>query len=103
MNVLWQGRYISKGPVVTTHKKDMALTQENTQIIRSTVPVLVAHGNAITTAFYSTLLHDVPELSNVFNLTNQTNNQQPKALAYELHATAANIDNVEELIPFGEK
>lgn len=77
----------------------MSLTQEQVKIIRSTVPVLQAHGGAVTTSFYGTLLKEVPELKNIFNHTNQVNEHQAKALAGALYAYASHIDDLGALGP----
>ncbi|KAL1585718.1 hypothetical protein WHR41_06080 [Cladosporium halotolerans] len=81
----------------------MPLTSEQVQIVRSTVPVLQAHGNDITTLFYKNLLTEIPELNNVFNVANQANGFQPRALAGSLYAYAANIDDLGNLAPALEK
>jgi nitric oxide dioxygenase len=77
----------------------MPLSVEQVQIIKSTVPVLAEHGNAITTSFYSTMLKENPVLYNIFSRTNQDNGHQPRALAAALYAYAANIDNLAVLGP----
>lgn len=81
----------------------MPLTPEQVQIVRSTAPILQAHGNDITTLFYQTLLSEIPELHNVFNTANQANGLQPKALANSLYAYAAHIDDLGALSPALEK
>lgn len=81
----------------------MALTPEQVQIIRSTVPVLQDHGNTITSTFYKTILEEYPTLHNVFNQTNQENNHQAKALAGSLLAYASHIDDLGALSPAVEK
>lgn len=81
----------------------MKLTPEQVQIIRSTVPLLQAHGNAITTNFYSTLLSEVPSLNSVFNQANQANNHQAQALAGALYAYASHVDDLGALSPAIEK
>ncbi|KAK5129613.1 hypothetical protein LTR08_003012 [Meristemomyces frigidus] len=72
----------------------MSLTPEQVATIKATVPVVQEHGNTITTAFYHNMLDENPELKNTFNLTNQFNGHQQKALATALYAYAANIDNL---------
>lgn len=79
------------------------LTPDQVAIIKSTVPVLQEHGNAITTHFYATLLKENPALNNIFNQANQANNHQASALASALYAYAANIDNLGVLSPAVEK
>lgn len=81
----------------------MALTREQIDIIRSTVPVIRDHGNAITTSFYSTLLDEVPDLNGVFNTANQRNGHQASALSGALYAYASNIDDLGALSPAVEK
>lgn len=81
----------------------MSLTPEQVQIVRSTVPILKAHGNDITTHFYKTLLEEIPELHNIFNIANQANGFQPKALAGSLYAYASHIDDLGALSPAVEK
>lgn len=75
------------------------LTPSQVQTIKSTVPVLAQHGEAITTKFYADLLAARPELKNVFNNTHQATGHQPRALAGALYAYAANIDNLGVLSP----
>lgn len=72
----------------------MSLNPEQVKIIKSTVPILKEHGNAITTRLYENMLPEVPELNNVFNHTNQLNGRQATALAGGLYAYAAHIDNL---------
>lgn len=79
------------------------LSPDQVQIVRSTVPVLKEHGNAITTLFYSTMLDEHPELNNIFNRANQANGHQAFALATALYAYAANIDDLSQLSPAVEK
>jgi nitric oxide dioxygenase len=76
-----------------------ALTPSQVSIIKSTVPVLAAHGNTITTKFYADMIASTPSLKNVFNTTHQTTGHQPAALAGALYAYAANIDNLGALSP----
>ena len=80
----------------------MALTPEQTQIIKATAPVLQEHGLTITTHFYNTLLAEVPCLRTVFNHAHQATGHQARALADALFAYASNIDNLAALGPFVE-
>lgn len=75
------------------------LTPTQVQIIKSTVPVLAAHGLAITTKFYADMLDGNPELKNIFNNTHQATGHQARALAGALYAYAANIDDLGALSP----
>lgn len=81
----------------------MALTPQQVQIIRSTVPVLQEHGTNITSTFYKTVLEENPALHNIFNQTNQENNHQAKALAGSLLAYASHIDDLGALTPAVER
>lgn len=75
------------------------LDERTKEIIKATVPVLQEHGNAITKRFYHLMLTEHPELNNVFNQTNQRQGDQSKALANTLYAAAANIDQLENIMP----
>lgn len=75
------------------------LTKETMDIIKSTVPVLEEHGNTITTVFYKNMFEAHPELLNVFNHVNQSQGRQQAALANTVYAAAANIDNLEAILP----
>ena len=76
-----------------------ALTPDQVAIIKSTVPVLAAHGLTITKKFYYDMLEAHPELKNVFNNTHQATAHQPMALAGALYAYASNIDDLGKLSP----
>jgi nitric oxide dioxygenase len=69
------------------------------EIIKSTVPVLEIHGEAITSRFYQLLFTKHPELLNIFNHANQKKGRQQAALANAVYAAAANIDKLEMIIP----
>lgn len=75
------------------------LPQQTIDIIKSTVPVLEKHGVDITKHFYKRMFTNHPELKNVFNQTNQREGRQPQALAASVYAAAANIDNLEAILP----
>jgi len=75
------------------------LTDSQLQIVKSTVPVLQQHGEAITQRFYTILFEENPALKNVFNMANQAKGQQPRALASAVIAYAANIDQLQNLGP----
>lgn len=61
--------------------------------IKATIPVLEAHGVAITEAMYGKLLRD-PAVAEMFNETDQKTGRQPRALAAAVLAYARNIDNL---------
>lgn len=75
------------------------LDPKTIEIIKSTVPVLEVHGQAITRKFYETMFKNHPELLNVFNNANQRQGKQPTALANAVYAAAAHIDHLEEILP----
>ncbi|OJJ50650.1 hypothetical protein ASPZODRAFT_148118 [Penicilliopsis zonata CBS 506.65] len=77
----------------------MPLTPEQVTVIKATVPVLQEYGNAITTAFYRNMLNAHPELRTVFNMVNQTNGHQQRALAGAVFAYASHIDDLGALGP----
>ncbi len=67
--------------------------------IDASVPVLRAHGLAITTAFYRNVFAELPALTNLFNMGNQANGAQQQSLASAVFAYAANIGNPSALGP----
>ncbi|KAJ5301540.1 hypothetical protein PENANT_c002G09032 [Penicillium antarcticum] len=73
------------------------MTADQIALIKATVPVLVEHGNTITTVFYRNMLEAHPELNTVFNTSNQVNGHQPRALAGALYAYASHIDDLSAL------
>ncbi|ANC76204.1 nitric oxide dioxygenase [Fictibacillus phosphorivorans] len=75
------------------------LQQRTIEVIKSTVPVLQVHGEAITSRFYEMLFQKYPELLNIFNHANQKKGRQQAALANAVYAAAANIDKLESIIP----
>lgn len=75
------------------------LEQKTIDIIKSTVPVLEQHGEAITKKFYELMFSNHPELLNIFNHANQKQGRQQKALASTVYAAAKYIDQLEAIIP----
>ncbi|GED04434.1 NO-inducible flavohemoprotein [Bacillus atrophaeus] len=75
------------------------LSKQTINIIKSTVPVLETHGEEITGRFYDLMFQAHPELLNMFNQTNQKKKTQRTALAAAVYAAAANIDQLENIIP----
>ena len=67
--------------------------------IDASVPVLRAHGLAITTTFYQNVFAELPVLTNLFNMGNQANGAQQQSLASAVFAYAANIGNPDALGP----
>ena len=74
-----------------------SLDAKTIKTVKSTVPVLQEHGEALTRYFYSRMFTHNPEVKPFFNQTNQTSGKQQKALAGAICAYAANIDNLEAL------
>src|SRR5699024_10921977 len=91
----------------TTLFRSFALTTQTTQEldtftierVKETVPVLQERGAEITKRFYQLMLTERPELNNLFNQTHQRTGDQSKALAATVYAAAANIDNLENIMP----
>lgn len=73
------------------------MTSEQSQIVKSTVPVLQQHGEEITRVFYQQLLAAHPELTSMFDPMNQQNGTQAKRLAGVILAYAANVDRLSNL------
>jgi len=90
-------------PSIQRNGSIMTLTTEQVQIVRSTVPILEAHGTEITTHFYKILLTEKPELNNIFSTVNQANGSQPRALAGALYAYASHLDDLGAGSPTIEK
>ncbi|KAB2967734.1 MAG: hypothetical protein F9K15_11975 [Zoogloea sp.] len=68
-------------------------------LIEATVPVLLAHGEAITRHFYERMFSHHPELKNLFNMGNQATGDQAQALAGSVYAFAAHMDKPEVIGP----
>jgi nitric oxide dioxygenase len=81
----------------------MALTYQQSKLVRDTIPALREHGERITSIFYRNMLRDHPELHNYFNTVNQKNGRQPRALTAVILSFAANINHISELIPKFER
>lgn len=75
------------------------LSSTTIKTIQSTVPLLQSHGETITQRFYQTMFEEVPALKNVFNMSNQITQEQPKALANSVLLFAQHIDDLEALLP----
>jgi nitric oxide dioxygenase len=71
--------------------------------IDASVPVLRAHGLAISTVFYQNIFAELPELTKLFNMGNQANGAQQQSLASAVFAYAANIGAPEALAPVIER
>jgi nitric oxide dioxygenase len=73
------------------------MTPEQSQIVKSTVPVLQQHGEEITRVFYRQLLAAHPELTSMFDPVNQQDGTQARRLAAAILAYAGNIDRLSNL------
>ena len=82
--------------------RDIALSTEQKELVKASIPALEAHGVDITRSFYEHLIRDNPGLNDIFNVINQVNLAQPKALASAVYAYATNIDDFTPLGPVVE-
>ncbi|WP_018691002.1 NO-inducible flavohemoprotein [Algicola sagamiensis] len=79
------------------------LSQQTMTIIQSTAPVLAEHGVAITDRFYHLLFSAHPALKHIFNMSNQSEGTQKKALAQAVYSYAQHIDRLADLLPLVER
>ncbi|QKY70096.1 NO-inducible flavohemoprotein [Lentibacillus sp. CBA3610] len=75
----------------------MSLDAEKLEIVKASAPVLKENSTEIGKHFYELLFERVPELSNVFNQTNQKRGLQQEALVYSVYAAGENIDSLENI------
>ncbi|MBS9435999.1 NO-inducible flavohemoprotein [Photorhabdus noenieputensis] len=79
------------------------LDSQTIATVKSTIPLLSATGPKLTAHFYERMFNHNPELKNIFNMSHQLNGDQREALFNAICAYAANIDNLEVLLPAVEK
>ena len=79
------------------------LNAKTIEIVKSTAPLLAETGPKLTAHFYERMFKHNPELKDVFNMSNQRNGDQREALFNAVCGYAANIDNLEALLPVVEK
>lgn len=79
------------------------LSQSTIDIVKSTAPLIAEAGPSMTAYFYDRMFKHHPELKDVFNLTHQDTGRQREALFNAVYGYAANIDNIEVLLPVVEK
>lgn len=79
------------------------LSQSTIDIVKSTAPLIEQAGPAMTAHFYDRMFKHHPELHDIFNLTHQETGRQREALFNAVYGYAANIDNIEVLLPVVEK
>ncbi|SPO02385.1 probable flavohemoglobin [Cephalotrichum gorgonifer] len=77
----------------------MALTYQQSRMVRATIPALKEHGERITSTFYRNMLTAHPELHNIFNDVNLANGRQPRALTAVILRFASDLNDISELIP----
>jgi nitric oxide dioxygenase len=85
--------------ILCNFNKDPMISAASRPYIDASVPVLRAHGVAITTTFYRNIFAELPALTNLFNMGNQANGAQQQSLASAVFAYAANIGNPDALGP----
>ena len=73
------------------------LSDAQREIVRSTVPVLRAHGETIARTFYDAMLGAHPELLDYFNPANQRDGGQARSLAASVLAYAAHVDRPDDI------
>src|SRR3954468_2971641 len=69
------------------------LTAQQIAVIKTTVPVLVEHGETLTKHFYRRMFTHNPEVQAFFNPAHQHAGTQQRALAAAICAYAQNIEN----------
>ncbi|MBE1536551.1 globin domain-containing protein [Actinomadura algeriensis] len=76
------------------------LSSDHAEIVRATLPAVVAHGVEITGEFYDSMFVAHPELRNLFNQGNQANGEQRRALAGSVAAFAEHLVTPDSGVPF---
>lgn len=77
----------------------MPITEAETAIILSTVPILETGGEALAKHFYEIMLRDYPVVIPYFNKAHQVSGDQPRALANAVLMYAKNIEKLQNLGP----
>lgn len=73
------------------------LTEQQRAIVKSTVPLLEAGGEALTTHFYNIMLSENEGVQPLFNSVHQQTGAQPRALARSVLMYAKHIDDLSGL------
>ena len=73
------------------------LTERQRAIVKSTVPLLEAGGEALTTHFYQIMLSENESVQPLFNSVHQQTGAQPRALARSVLMYAKHIDDLSGL------
>lgn len=79
------------------------LTQQQIQLVKSTIPILESAGSAITEHFYQRMFQHNPELQHIFNMSNQHSGKQAFALFSAIAAYAKHLDDLENLLSMVER
>lgn len=79
-------------------KGQVMLTDNEIKIIKSSAPALAEFGEQITGRFYQILFEKNPELSDIFNMTNQKTGNQKQALAMAVYAFSKYVDNLSVIL-----
>lgn len=79
------------------------LDNQTIATVQSTIPAIAATGPALTKHFYDRMFDQHPELLDIFNMSNQRTGDQSQALFDAVCAYAANLDNLETLLPAVER
>ena len=75
------------------------LSAQHRDIVKATVPLLEAGGEALTRHFYGVMLAEYPEVRPLFNQAHQASGAQPRALANGILQYARHIDRLDALGP----
>lgn len=75
------------------------LSEQHRNLVKATVPLLEAGGEALTRHFYGIMLDEYPQVRPLFNQAHQASGAQPRALANGILQYARHIDHLEALGP----
>lgn len=75
------------------------LSEQHRDLVKATVPLLEAGGEALTRHFYTIMLDEYPQVRPLFNQAHQASGAQPRALANGILQYARHIDHLEALGP----
>ncbi|WP_075181515.1 NO-inducible flavohemoprotein [Pantoea sp. 1.19] len=71
--------------------------------VKSTLPAIAALGPELTVHFYQRMFRHSPELKQLFNMSNQRNGDQPKALFEAVAAWGSHLDDMAAVAPLVER
>lgn len=75
------------------------LSEQHRDLVKATVPLLEAGGEALTRHFYGIMLDEYPQVRPLFNQAHQASGAQPRALANGILQYARHIDHLDALGP----